>query len=74
MPQRQSQQLIMEVASNDGRARRRKSSRSGTTGGNCVEVATNRPGNVYVRQQGPRRGCALSRKVMDFIKTVRDNY
>ena len=27
----------------------RKSSRSGTNGGSCVEVATNRPGNVYVR-------------------------
>jgi Domain of unknown function (DUF397) len=36
-------------------ARWRKSSWSGSNGGNCVEVATNLPGIVAVRLQGPRR-------------------
>lgn len=55
----------------------RKSSRSGTTGGNCVEVATNRPGNVYVRDSKDPDGGMLHfspQEWMDFIKTVRDNY
>ena len=37
----------------------RKSSRSGNSGGNCVEVATNLPGIVAVRDSKDRGGPAL---------------
>ncbi|MEU7838602.1 MULTISPECIES: DUF397 domain-containing protein [unclassified Nonomuraea] len=37
----------------------RKSSRSGNGGGNCVEVATNLPGIVAVRDSKNRGGPAL---------------
>ena len=37
----------------------RKSSRSGSNGGNCVEVATNLPGIVAVRDSKDRQGPAL---------------
>jgi hypothetical protein len=38
----------------------RKSSRSGGNGGNCVEVATNLPGVVAVRDSKNRSGPVLS--------------
>ncbi|MDM4723156.1 DUF397 domain-containing protein [Micromonospora sp. WMMA1363] len=37
----------------------RKSTRSGTSGGNCVEVADNLPGVVGVRDSKDRTGPAL---------------
>ena len=37
----------------------RKSSYSGTNGGNCVEVASNLPGIVAVRDSKDREGPAL---------------
>ncbi|MFC5835766.1 DUF397 domain-containing protein [Nonomuraea insulae] len=37
----------------------KKSSRSGNNGGNCVEVATNLPGVVAVRDSKDRTGPAL---------------
>ncbi|MEV7968794.1 DUF397 domain-containing protein [Sphaerisporangium sp. NPDC088356] len=40
-------------------ARWRKSSRSGSDGGHCVEVATNLPGVVAVRDSKDRGGPAL---------------
>ncbi len=41
------------------RALWRKSSRSGTNGGNCVEVARNLPGIVAVRDSKDPEGAAL---------------
>ncbi|WUR58532.1 DUF397 domain-containing protein [Micromonospora chokoriensis] len=41
-------------------ARWRKSSRSGASGGNCVEVANNLPGVVAVRDSKDPSGPALS--------------
>ncbi|MGI5151035.1 DUF397 domain-containing protein [Plantactinospora sp. CA-294935] len=41
-------------------ARWRKSSRSGTSGGNCVEVADNLPGVVAVRDSKDPAGPVLS--------------
>lgn len=41
------------------RAAWRKSSYSGTTGGNCVEVARNQPGLVAVRDSKDPAGPAL---------------
>jgi hypothetical protein len=38
----------------------RKSTRSGSNGGNCVEVADNRPGVVYVRDSKDPEGPVLS--------------
>ncbi|WP_329108771.1 DUF397 domain-containing protein [Micromonospora sp. NBC_01699] len=38
----------------------RKSTRSGSTGGNCVEVATNLPGVVGVRDTKDRDGGTLT--------------
>lgn len=40
-------------------ARWRKSSRSGTNGGNCVEVASNLAGFVAVRDSKDANGAAL---------------
>ncbi|MFI7594006.1 DUF397 domain-containing protein [Micromonospora sp. NPDC049359] len=40
-------------------ARWRKSTRSGTSGGNCVEVADNLPGVVLVRDTKDRDGGML---------------
>ncbi|MEU8086343.1 DUF397 domain-containing protein [Micromonospora sp. NPDC049101] len=37
----------------------RKSSRSGTNGGNCVEVADNLPGVVAIRDSKDQQGPAL---------------
>ncbi|WP_326557847.1 DUF397 domain-containing protein [Micromonospora sp. NBC_01796] len=41
-------------------ARWRKSSRSGSSGGNCVEVADNLPGRVLVRDTKNRDGGTLT--------------
>lgn len=41
-------------------ARWRKSTKSGTNGGNCVEVADNLPGVVAVRDSKDRQGPALA--------------
>lgn len=41
------------------RAEWRKSSRSGGNGGSCVEVATNLPGVIAVRDSKDREGPAL---------------
>jgi hypothetical protein len=41
-------------------ARWRKSTRSGTSGGNCVEVADNLPGRVLVRDTKDRDGGTLT--------------
>jgi len=41
-------------------ARWRKSTRSGASGGNCVEVADNLPGVVLVRDTKDRDGGTLS--------------
>ena len=41
-------------------ARWRKSSRSGSSGGNCVEVADNLPGRVLVRDTKNRDGGTLN--------------
>ncbi|MGW0431005.1 DUF397 domain-containing protein [Micromonospora sp. NPDC003197] len=41
-------------------ARWRKSTRSGTSGGNCVEVADNLPGTVLVRDTKDRDGGMLT--------------
>lgn len=41
-------------------ARWRKSTRSGTSGGNCVEVADNLPGIVLVRDTKNRDGGTLT--------------
>jgi uncharacterized protein DUF397 len=41
-------------------ARWRKSTRSGTSGGNCVEVADNLPGVVLVRDTKDRDGGTLT--------------
>ncbi|MFK3983328.1 DUF397 domain-containing protein [Micromonospora sp. NPDC050397] len=41
-------------------ARWRKSTRSGTNGGDCVEVADNLPGRVLVRDTKDREGGTLS--------------
>ncbi|MBM7077520.1 DUF397 domain-containing protein [Micromonospora humida] len=41
-------------------ARWRKSTRSGTSGGNCVEVADNLPGAVAVRDSKDPDGPALT--------------
>lgn len=41
-------------------ARWRKSSRSGSSGGNCVEVADNMPGVVAVRDSKDPAGPALT--------------
>ncbi|MFI6763184.1 DUF397 domain-containing protein [Micromonospora sp. NPDC050417] len=38
----------------------RKSSRSGGTGGNCVEVADNLPGTILVRDTKDRDGGTLA--------------
>ncbi|MGW4463945.1 DUF397 domain-containing protein [Micromonospora sp. NPDC004704] len=38
----------------------RKSTRSGTNGGDCVEVADNLPGRVFVRDTKDRDGGTLS--------------
>lgn len=38
----------------------RKSSRSGSNGGNCVEVADNRPGRVLVRDSKDTGGPTLA--------------
>ncbi|WP_329107707.1 DUF397 domain-containing protein [Micromonospora sp. NBC_01699] len=38
----------------------RKSSRSGQSGGNCVEVADNLPGRVLVRDSKDQSGPALT--------------
>ena len=38
----------------------RKSTRSGTNGGSCVEVADNQPGRVYVRDTKDRDGGTLA--------------
>jgi hypothetical protein len=38
----------------------RKSTRSGSNGGNCVEVADNLPGVVYVRDSKDPEGPVLS--------------
>jgi hypothetical protein len=38
----------------------RKSTRSGSTGGNCVEVADNLPGVVYVRDSKDPDGPVLT--------------
>ena len=42
------------------RAQWRKASYSGTNGGNCVEVATNLPGVVVVRDSKDRGGLVLA--------------
>ena len=41
-------------------AKWRKSSRSNTNGGNCVEVADNLPGRVFVRDTKDRDGGTLA--------------
>ncbi|MGC5289977.1 DUF397 domain-containing protein [Micromonospora sp. DT231] len=41
-------------------ARWRKSTKSGTNGGNCVEVADNLPGVVLVRDSKARHGATLT--------------
>ncbi|WP_410814480.1 DUF397 domain-containing protein [Micromonospora sp. 067-2] len=41
-------------------ARWRKSTKSGTNGGNCVEVADNLPGVVLVRDTKDRNGGTLT--------------
>ncbi|WP_326556713.1 DUF397 domain-containing protein [Micromonospora sp. NBC_01796] len=41
-------------------ARWRKSSRSNGSGGNCVEVADNLPGHVFVRDTKDRDGGTLT--------------
>ncbi|MGW4463231.1 DUF397 domain-containing protein [Micromonospora sp. NPDC004704] len=41
-------------------ARWRKSSRSNTQGGDCVEVADNLPGRVFVRDTKDREGGTLA--------------
>jgi hypothetical protein len=38
----------------------RKSTRSGNTGGNCVEVASNVPGQVFVRDSKDQTGPVLT--------------
>lgn len=55
----------------------RKSSRSGDNGGNCVEVATNRPGDVYVRDSKDPDGGMLHFSPADwkhFIEKVRSDH
>lgn len=53
----------------------RKSSRSGDNGGNCVEVATNRPGAVFIRDSkdpnGPTLHCAPA-EWKYFLDSLRD--
>jgi hypothetical protein len=53
-------------------ARWRKSSYSGGSGGNCVEVATNVPGVVAVRDSKDPDGpvLALSRESWDMLTSV----
>ncbi|MEV5818383.1 DUF397 domain-containing protein [Micromonospora harpali] len=41
-------------------ARWKKSTRSGTSGGDCVEVADNLPGVIAVRDSKDRRGAVLT--------------
>ncbi|PWU51811.1 DUF397 domain-containing protein [Micromonospora sp. S4605] len=52
----------------------RKSTRSGGNGGDCVEVATNLPGSVAVRDSKDAAGPVLafpSPAWMDFVKTIK---
>ena len=56
------------------RARWRKSSYSGGNGGGCVEVASNRPGVVVVRDSKDRGGPQLAvsdRAWADFVRGIR---
>ncbi len=41
-------------------ARWRKSTRSGTNGGSCIEVADNLPSRIFVRDTKDRNGGTLS--------------
>jgi hypothetical protein len=58
------------------RAAWRKSTRSGSTGGNCVEVADNLPGVVYVRDSKDPDGPVLAfepdawRAFIEYVKSL----
>jgi hypothetical protein len=52
----------------------RKSTRSGGNGGNCVEVATNLPGTVAVRDSKDAAGPVLafsSHAWIDLVETIK---
>ena len=56
------------------RARWRKSSYSGGNGGDCVEVASNRPGVVAVRDSKDRGGVQLAvteRAWSEFVRGIK---
>jgi hypothetical protein len=53
-------------------ARWRKSSRSGTNGGNCVEVAANLPGIVAIRDSKNPEGRALVLAPGDWQSFIND--
>ncbi|GAB3868132.1 DUF397 domain-containing protein [Dactylosporangium cerinum] len=48
----------------------RKSTRSGSNGGNCVEVAGNLPGVVAVRDSKDPNGPALAFETVDFVAFI----
>ncbi len=53
----------------------KKSSRSSSNGGNCVEVATNQPGTVFIRDSKDKTGPVLQCSPAEwrsFIESLRN--